>query len=265
MQGRLLPKYKNRYQAHPKNSWKKEFLIAKELGFECIEFIFDYDDWDINPLLTVQGLKEISEITKHTNVKVLSICADYFMEQPIFFSNLRKKNLRVLSVLAHNCEKIGVKDIVIPFVDNSSLLENPLRIKETISFFKELLTQNKFTLNFTLETDLPPKQFRNLIESIDHKLIKINYDIGNSASLGYNFYEELDLYQEFITNIHIKDRLSGGGSIKLGEGAANFPDFFKTLKKYHFRGIFILQAFRDKNAIASINPQLIYIKELLSK
>ena len=48
MQGRLLPKYKRRYQAFPKNSWKDEFKIAKQLELDLIEFIFDFEDYTQN-------------------------------------------------------------------------------------------------------------------------------------------------------------------------------------------------------------------------
>ena len=51
MQGRLLPKYQGRYQAHPVGYWQKEFGIAKKMGLECIEFILDYNDYRQNPLL----------------------------------------------------------------------------------------------------------------------------------------------------------------------------------------------------------------------
>ena len=60
MQGRLLPKYKNRFQAFPKYSWSFEFNIAKKLGFKFIEFIFDYEDFLENPLLSKKGLKKFS-------------------------------------------------------------------------------------------------------------------------------------------------------------------------------------------------------------
>ena len=43
MQGRLLPKYKNRFQAFPVNSWIREFQIAKKIKLKNIEFIFDYE------------------------------------------------------------------------------------------------------------------------------------------------------------------------------------------------------------------------------
>ena len=59
MQGRLLPKYQGRYQAHPIGYWQNEFFQAKELGLDCIEFILDFNDADKNPLLTKNGPSEI--------------------------------------------------------------------------------------------------------------------------------------------------------------------------------------------------------------
>ena len=44
MQGRLLPKYQGRYQAHPVGYWQKEFEVAQQIGIDCIEFILDFND-----------------------------------------------------------------------------------------------------------------------------------------------------------------------------------------------------------------------------
>lgn len=51
MQGRLLPKYQGRYQAHPLGYWREEFEVAGKLGLDCIKFIFDFNDAFKNPLL----------------------------------------------------------------------------------------------------------------------------------------------------------------------------------------------------------------------
>ena len=83
MQGRLLPKYQNKYQAHPVGYWQNEFDIANKLGLDCIEFIFDYHLAEKNPLLNSTGLEEIKNLEKLSGVKVFSICADYFMEAPL--------------------------------------------------------------------------------------------------------------------------------------------------------------------------------------
>ena len=64
MQGRLLPKYKGNYQAHPVNYWQEEFPIASSLGLKCIEFILDFEDYEKNPLMTSVGINEINDISK---------------------------------------------------------------------------------------------------------------------------------------------------------------------------------------------------------
>ena len=44
MQGRLVPKYNNRYQAFPVGMWQNEFNIARDCGLDLIEFILDFND-----------------------------------------------------------------------------------------------------------------------------------------------------------------------------------------------------------------------------
>ena len=123
MQGRLLPKYQGRYQAHPIGYWQDEFPIASQLGLDSIEFILDYNDAEENPLLASGGLEEIRMVEKSSGVKVRSICADYFMEAPIHSDNTAAvdKSLDVLERLIKIASSLNVKDIVIPCVDQSSL------------------------------------------------------------------------------------------------------------------------------------------------
>ncbi len=83
MQGRLLPKYQGRYQAHPVGYWQKEFGVAKKAGLDCIEFILDYNESKQNPLLKKGGAEEILKVCESTHVSVDTICADYFIEAPL--------------------------------------------------------------------------------------------------------------------------------------------------------------------------------------
>ena len=247
MQGRLLPKYKGLYQAHPKGYWKDEFAIAKDFGLDCIEFILDFNDVEENPLLNSAGLEEIISISSITGVSVKSICADYFMEAPLHNENEAKveKSINILNRLISNASILGVEDIVIPCVDQSSLKLNGSseRFIENISGQINNLEEKK--INLALETDLSAKDFVNLLDTINSKNVTVNYDIGNSASLGYNPEEELDAYGDRITDIHIKDRMYGGGPVLLGTGNANFKVFFEKLKEFNYKGIFIMQAYRD--------------------
>ena len=83
MQGRLLPKYLNKYQAHPIGYWQDEFKIASGLNFDCIEFILDFEKYNLNPLFSESGLDSILRYSKKNNILVKSICADYFMEKKL--------------------------------------------------------------------------------------------------------------------------------------------------------------------------------------
>ena len=267
MQGRLLPKYNNRFQAHPLGYWQEEFPLAQKLGLDCIEFILDFNDISLNPLMSEEGLKEIKELVRQTNVSVDTICADYFMEFPLHSTEEKivSKCKKVLSQLLNASLELGVTDIIIPCVDQSSIIEKDKR-NRLIKRIKEILpTIEEVKINLALETDLAPSSFVNLIDSIDSEFIKVNYDIGNSASFGFEITDELSAYGDLISDIHIKDRPLGGSSVFLGKGEADFDLFFKTLEKYSYKGPFIMQAYRDDEGLKIFEQQLKWIKPYIKK
>lgn len=266
MQGRLLPKYKGRYQAHPFGYWQDEFPIADEIGLDCIEFIFDYDSFEENPLMTTRGRSEIKEMTQCTGVEVRSICADFFMDRPLHSKDKSQAafSLEILLRLMEACNKLGIKDVVIPCVDQSSIYDEE-KNKRFLSAIKSVTTLSEsLEVRLCLETDLPPDRFFRLIKELDSDSISVNYDTGNSVSLGYDFKEELAAYGNSITDLHIKDRTYGGGSVPLGEGGMNFEEFFSSFSKINFEGIMILQAYRDDEGLEIFTRQFKFLKETLS-
>ena len=66
IQGRLSPYTGGKIQSFPKNTWEDEFILAKKLGLNTIELCLDSDDWEKNPIWTVQGTNRIKELTKAT-------------------------------------------------------------------------------------------------------------------------------------------------------------------------------------------------------
>jgi sugar phosphate isomerase/epimerase len=266
MQGRLLPKYQGRYQAHPLGYWKDEFPLASKLGLDSIEFIIDYNDAEKNPLLAKGGLEEIKKIEKSSGVKVRSICADYFMEAPIHSQDtlVVDKSIEVLNTLIKNAYLMNVKDIVIPCVDQSSF-KNETDMNNFIRNIKFVIrTAENAGINISLETDLAPLSFAKLIDSIGSKNVTVNYDIGNSAALGYDPVEEFKAYGDKITDLHIKDRIIGGASVLLGTGDANFLKIFNLLSKYDYKGIIIFQAFRDDEGVEIFKKQYNWFKNKLN-
>ena len=265
MQGRLVPKYQGRYQAFPIGMWQDEFKVAQECGLDLIEFILDFDDAELNPLLKESGVTEIESIIKKTGVSVRTVCADYFMEAPLHSNDdkVAEESFKVLERLLETARALKISDIVIPCVDQSSL-----KTKKEIDVFVKQITKiipriEKANINLSLETDLAPKPFIELLDKLNSKNITINYDIGNSAALGFDPIEELEAYGNKISDIHIKDRVLNGGPIVLGEGNADFYRFFDKLKEFDYNGPFIMQAYRDDEGLEIFKKQLLWIKKVM--
>lgn len=263
MQGRLLPKYRGRYQAHPVGYWQDEFARAAEFKLDCIEFILDFNDADSNPLLRQGGLEEIQRAGEKHGVRVLTVCADYFMEAPLHHPSpeIAANSALVLHRLLSGGEVLRLTDIVLPCVDQSSLANDPAaqdRFVRCLAPFVDLA--ERVNINIALETDLAPQPFVALLERIGSRRVTVNYDTGNSAALGFDPAEEMACYGDRISDIHIKDRVLGGRSTTLGTGDAQFDRFFEALHPVKYTGPFIMQAYRDDEGLAVFRNQSDWIR-----
>ena len=124
--------------------------------------------------------------------------------------------------LVSMCHKLDISVIVLPCVDQSSLSskEDKDRLVSVInSIIKNFENANIY---LSLETDLAPAPFAELLERFNSEKVTVNYDIGNSAALGFDPIEELNTFGKLISDVHIKDRVLGGGPIMLGDGNTDY-------------------------------------------
>ena len=111
-----------------------------------------------------------------------------------------------------------------------------------MSFFKK-------KIRVSLEADLAPTSFANLLDRIASNYVWVNYDTGNSASLGFDPDEEFIAYGSRISDVHIKDRTIGGGPVMLGLGDAKLSRIKALLEEYNYPGPVIFQAYRDDEGL----------------
>jgi L-ribulose-5-phosphate 3-epimerase len=248
MQGRLSPPLHGRIQSFPTGTWQAEFSRAKQAGLQAIEWTYDVEDAETNPIVNSQGIDEMCQLSKKHGIIIESLCADYFMPFPLVrASELEwEERLRKLEWLLAQCRLAGVQHLVLPFVDNSCIA-SPKDRTDVISLFLRLKeTLDRLDIQVHLETSLGPEEFRSLIDEIGNPQVRINYDSGNSASLGYVAEEEWAAYGKLIGSVHIKDRLKGGGTVPLGTGNADFGGLARSLKRLDYQGRFILQVARGQ-------------------
>lgn len=246
MQGRLVPPEPGRFQSFPRQRWRDEFALAAAAGLDTIEWIYDAYGEDVNPLSTDAGLTELQALSSAHGIGVESVCADWFMDFPLLRVDPPEAGIRWkrLGWLIERCAEANIKRIVLPFVDVSAIQSSTDReeIIAGVGALSDLL--DRVDVELHLETSLGPESFASLLSAIGHSHVKVNYDSGNSASLGFKPADEFAHYGRSVGSVHIKDRVLNGATVPLGEGDADFTTLFSVLDVVGYHGDFILQVAR---------------------
>lgn len=246
MQGRLSPMIDGRIQSFPWSCWEDEFLLAEKIDIRLMEWTIDSKKIERNPIFLDDGRDRIAELSRSRNVSIPSVTSDYFMENPPWVSKSVEVNRIHRNTIA-GMKIMGSKVLVIPLVDNSSLLNDEIELKflEFMTNMESDLREND--IKIAIESDFQPTNLANFISKLDPELVGINYDIGNSASLGFSPFEELSLYGDRIINVHVKDRILGGTTVPLGTGNADLPGTVQLLEQIGYKGNYILQTARAED------------------
>ena len=263
MQGRLSRPVGSTIQAFPAEHWADEFPAAEAAGIACIEWIYDIDGDDVNPVCTDAGLARLRELQARHHVGVESICADYFMSEPLLRGAAAEREARRsrLVWLLGRARLLGVSRVILPFVD-ASKIEDSAQERLLADLLAGVIQEiGPDSPEIHLETSLPPAAFARLLDEIPQPLVKVNYDSGNSSSLGYDSDEEFAAYGARIGSVHIKDRIRGGTTVPLGEGDADFPKLLRNLEAIGYSRTIILQVARstagDETAWAAHNRKIV--------
>jgi hexulose-6-phosphate isomerase len=269
MQGRLTPPKGRGIQFFPFDNWEQEFIDAQKIGITSIEFIFDLERYQENPLWTDVGIARINELQKQTGVRVDCICLDYFMRNPFYRVDQEtyQANIQMLKLLIERAAQVGAKTVEIPILDNASLKTDEEKSGLISAIRAALPVAEKNNIIIGIEADLPPQKLVGLLNEINHPLVQAVYDSGNSASLGYDSEEEIRALAGKISSIQIKDRIRGGTTVDLGTGSADFNKLFQSLKEAKYRGNFILQSARgtEGQEVQNIAKHISFIREYIQK
>lgn len=265
MQGRLSPPFEGRFQAFPASTWEQEFFLAKNLNLYSIEWIYEKPHEADNPLFSIRGIKKVKELIQTSGVQVKSICADYYMSERLI--DAEKPNFEHwehLKWLFHQASELGINYIILPFVDGSSIknkAQKDVLAQQLSQFLKNIDFLN---IELHLEMDLHPAEFLVLIQEVNHPLLKMNYDTGNSASLGYDPNLEFSLLGKYLGSVHIKDRLKNGGTVLLGTGNTDFRKCFFWFERCNFNRWYVLQAARNELGVEvrTIEKQIEFLNEI---
>jgi L-ribulose-5-phosphate 3-epimerase len=243
MQGRLSPSVGGRIQAFPWSCWREEFAVAAHEGFRLMEWTLDHERLAENPLLTSEGRADVLELSRQYKVDVPSLTGDCFMQAPFWKAEGDRRAVLETEFLAvaEACGAAGISVIVVPLVDHGRI-ETPEQEDALVSFLTEKAPDLvRLNVRVAFESDVDPAELARFIARFEPGLFGVNYDIGNSAALGFHVENEMAAYGHRILTLHVNDRVRGGAIVPLGAGAADFDAVFAALARIRYRGPCILQ------------------------
>ena len=246
MQGRLCEQVDGKIQAFPWRDWQAEFPAAAAIDLHLMEWTLDHERLYDNPLMTLDGQKNIRALCHQFNVSIPSLTGDCFMQAPFWKTSgqFRTDLQSDFLAIGRACAAVGIRMMVLPLVDNGRV-ETSGQEDVLVNFLLEQVTfLDQHKLQVIFESDLMPTKLARFIERLPSELFGINYDIGNSAANGFNPIEEFAAYGKRVVNVHVKDRVLGGTSVPLTTGSANFNSVFAALAQEGYLGNFILQTSR---------------------
>ena len=91
MQGRLSPIINGKIQSFPWQNWKNEFLLAKNININLIEWTLDQDNLYENPIMSSKGHELITELKNKYSIIIETLTGDCFMQEPFWKNEGNKK------------------------------------------------------------------------------------------------------------------------------------------------------------------------------
>lgn len=266
MQGRLSPRPADRLQAFPHASWRREFDVAARLGFDAIEWIFEAERVEDNPLASAAGRAEIRRAVAESGVAVRSVCGDYFMKHRLAGdgTDATRKNRSALLAVIEATRDIGAERILLPLLETSAVNTPELvsEVQASLTFAADDAARSQVVLG--LELEIEGHAYRAVIDGVGHPSVRAYYDTGNSTAQGFDVGTDIVPLLDVLHAVHVKDRKRGGGSVPLGTGDTNFRTFFGALARHGFQGDVLLQHYFDEDPEGAALAALELVRALLA-
>ncbi len=265
MQGRLSARPEHRLQAFPHQTWPEELARAKRLGFSFLEWIYEADRAQENPIASSAGRASIRACIAASDLPVGSVCGDYFMIHRLAGGSAeqRRSNAEALSELVRWTREIGASRILLPLLETSAV-DSPELVRDVSESIQRVCPAlERYDVTLGLEMEIPGEQYAAVIHGIGHPLVGAYYDTGNSTAQGLDIERDIEPLLPLLKAVHLKDRMAFGTSQPFGQGAANFPGFFGVLARAGYRGDFLTQHYFDAEPELSAAHSLAFVRNQL--
>ncbi|MDD2710481.1 MAG: sugar phosphate isomerase/epimerase [Verrucomicrobiae bacterium] len=231
------------------------FKELKEQGLSCCQLC----SW--TPEMWTKALaEEVAAEAKKQKINITSFWTGYsgpsawnFTEGPLTLgltpAAYRSMRVEELKKGATFAKWMGVKAIIthLGFIPENAF--DPLFHEVVVAVRQVAAHCQKLGVEFWFETGQEtPVTLLRLIQQVGTPNLGINLDPANLILYGKaNPVDALDVFGQYVKNIHAKDGMYPtdpmklGHEVKVGDGKVRFPEFVKRLHEIGFKGEYIIE------------------------
>ena len=160
--------------------------------------------------------------------------------------------------------KLKIKKYILPLYGKSKInLKNKHEIFKNLSNISRLC--EKSNIELLVESNMSPKEFKNLKKNISSKNCYFLFDTGNRVLLKKNSVSDIYKFKNNIKHVHLKDKNISNKNVIIGKGKVNFKSIFVALKKIKYKGSFTIESQRGKDIQYQATKNYNFFKTLIRK
>ena len=168
-------------------------------------------------------------MARELNVEIASLCLDCLSQYP-YKSDPRAQQYVADAIKA--ASTLGSRVVLVGFFFMGDLMRDKEGTDVVIQRFREIApTAEKAGVTLGIESWLNAEQHMAILDRVGSNAVKVYYDVGNSAKMGYDIYKEIRFLGKNICEFHAKD-FDG----LYGKGGVNFPEVRRAMDDIGYGG-----------------------------
>ncbi len=236
---------------------------ARELQADGVELRFGPHDFEQHPLWQADGPKTLRTQAQAAGIALPSVYAGYFHQFPLSAADpaARRQHGQVLERLLEACAETGVAVLVLPLFGAGDIQQEAayrLLVETLLPATPRALACN---LTLALETTLPAAEVQMRLAQWDSPAVRVAYDAGNAAVLGYDVVADCQLLGEALGQVRVKDFSAQGQRVSLGQGMVPFPALAQALGERGSPRWWVLET--SPGAESSVPTDVDFLRRLL--
>jgi L-ribulose-5-phosphate 3-epimerase len=106
----------------------------------------------------------------------------------------------------------------------------------------------------------PGSTLAELLEALDTKAIRVNFDPANFIIYGYDYQQALQDLGPYIVHTHAKDAAVGKGEVPLGQGDVAWPWYIATLQSLGFDGFYTIEREAGPDPLGDVRQAIAFLR-----